>query len=364
MRSKIPLNSRDNLSIAYTPGVAQPCLEIAQHPEEVWNLTPKSHLVAVVSDGSAVLGLGNIGAHASIPVMEGKAIIFKELGGIDAVPIALNTQEVNEIVAAVKAIAPVFGGINLEDIAAPKCFEIEERLRAELDIPVMHDDQHGTAITVLAGVLNALKVVGKSISTTKVLINGSGAAGLATAWLLLHAGCQQLVVVDSKGILADGRPEMNVYKTRLAQKINPAGMTGNLSEALIGADVFIGVSKAGVLKPEMLRGMAEHPVIIAMANPVPEIMPDLARTAGAAVIATGRSDFPNQVNNALVFPGIFKGALQVRLKDFTPELKVAVAKALAGMIPHPTPDEILPSPLNTHVAEVVAQAVVDYAKHN
>lgn len=362
VRSKIPVHSREDLSVAYTPGVGQPCLEIQKNPEEVWALTIKSHTVAVVTDGSAVLGLGNIGAAASIPVMEGKAVLFKELVGVDAFPIALNTQNVDEIVAAVKAIAPVFGGINLEDISAPRCFEIEDRLRAELDIPVMHDDQHGTAMAVLAGLLNALKVVGKSISTVKVVINGAGAAGTAIAKLLHHAGCPEIAVVDTKGMIALGRPDMNEQKNTLAKLINPSHQTGSLTEALKNADAFIGVSKAKLLTGEMVKTMAPRSIIIAMANPVPEIMPDEALAAGAAVVATGRSDFPNQVNNALIFPGIFKGALQVRLRDFTPELKVAVAQALANMIPQPTATNILPSPLDRTVAEVVAQAVVTFSR--
>lgn len=362
IKSKIPVQSRDDLSLAYTPGVAQPCLEIQKNPEEVWALTLKSHTVAVVTDGSAVLGLGNIGAAAGIPVMEGKAVLFKELAGVDAFPIALATQNVDEIVAAVKAIAPVFGGINLEDISAPRCFEVERRLREELDIPVMHDDQHGTAMAVLAGVLNALKVTGRSISTVKVVINGSGAAGIAVAWLLQHAGCQQISVVDTKGVIAAGRPDMNEYKTKLAEVINPTHTTGSLAQALVGADVFIGVSKPGLLTGDMVKTMAPKSIIFAMANPTPEIMPDEALAAGAAVVATGRSDFPNQVNNALIFPGIFKGALEVRLRDFTPELKVAVAHAVANMIPNPTADHILPSPLDRQVAEAVAQAVITFSK--
>lgn len=362
VKSKIPVHTREDLSVAYTPGVGHPCLEIQKNPEEVWALTIKSHTVAVVSDGSAVLGLGNIGAAASIPVMEGKAVLFKELAGVDAFPIALNTQNVDEIVAAVKAIAPVFGGINLEDISAPRCFEIEDRLRAELDIPVMHDDQHGTAMAVLAGLLNALKVVGKSISTVKVVINGAGAAGTAVAKLLHHAGCPEIAVVDTKGIIALGRTDMNEQKNTLAKLINPSHQTGSLTEALKNADAFIGVSKAKLLTAEMVKTMAPRSIIIAMANPVPEIMPDEALAAGAAVVATGRSDFPNQVNNALIFPGIFKGALQVCLRDFTPELKVAVAQALANMIPNPTATNILPSPLDLTVAEVVAQAVVTFSR--
>jgi len=362
LKSKVPVLTRDDLSLAYTPGVAQPCLEINKNPEEVWNLTLKSHTVAVVTDGSAVLGLGNIGAAAGIPVMEGKAVLFKELAGVDAFPIALNTQNVEEIIAAVKAIAPVFGGINLEDISAPRCFEIEDRLRAELDIPVMHDDQHGTAMAVLAGLLNALKVTGRSISTVKVIINGAGAAGIAVAKLLLTAGCQHISIVDTKGMIAVGRPDMNEHKTKLATLINPEAKTGSLAEALVGTDVFIGLSKPGLLTGEMVKTMAPQAIIFAMANPTPEIMPDEAIAAGAAVVATGRSDFPNQVNNALIFPGIFKGALQVRLRDFTPELKVAVAQAVAGMIPNPTAQNILPSPLDRTVAETVSQAVIAFTR--
>lgn len=361
LRSKVPVLTRDDLSLAYTPGVAQPCLEINKNPEEVWNLTLKSHTVAVVTDGSAVLGLGNIGAAAGIPVMEGKAVLFKELAGVDAFPIALNTQNVDEIVAAVKAIAPVFGGINLEDISAPRCFEVEDRLRAELDIPVMHDDQHGTAMAVLAGLLNALKVTGRSISTVKVIINGSGAAGIAVAWLLHAAGCLNISVLDTKGVIAAGRPDMNEHKTKLAEVINPEARTAALAEALQGTDVFIGLSKPGLLTGDMIKTMAPQAIIFAMANPTPEIMPDEALAAGAAVVATGRSDFPNQVNNALIFPGIFKGALEIRLRDFTPELKVAVAQAVANMIANPTAGNILPSPLDRAVAETVAQAVITFS---
>lgn len=362
--SNVPVQTREDLSVAYTPGVAQPCIEIDKNPERVWDLTIKGRTVAVITDGSAILGLGNLGAKAAIPVMEGKALLFKELGGVDAFPIALNTQNVDEIVAAVKAIAPVFGGINLEDIAAPRCFEIEDRLRAELDIPVMHDDQHGTAMAVLAGLINALKVVGKSLDSVRVVISGAGAAGSATAWLLQHADCKQILLVDTKGVLAIGRADMNEHKNRLAAALNPDGFTGSIADAIAGADVFIGVSKAGIVTQDMVRSMAPKAIIIAMANPTPEIMPDEALAGGAAVVATGRSDFPNQVNNALIFPGIFKGALQVRIRDFTPALKVAVANAVARMIPNPTADNILPSPLDRNVATVVAQAVIDFSKRS
>jgi malate dehydrogenase (oxaloacetate-decarboxylating) len=353
----VPLDTRDDLATAYTPGVAQPCLEIAKDKNLVWDLTIKGHSVAVVTDGSAVLGLGNIGAEAALPVMEGKAILFKKFGGIDAYPICLATQDVEKIVETVKLIAPGFGGINLEDISAPRCFEVERRLIEELDIPVMHDDQHGTAVVVTAGLTNALKVVGKKIEDVSVVISGAGAGGMGVANLLLVAGVRHMTMLDSKGIIAVGREGMNVYKDEIATRINPNARTGTLADALRGADVFIGVSQPGIVTGDMVRSMAKGAIIFAMANPVPEIMPDEALAAGAAIVATGRSDFQNQVNNVLAFPGIFKGALEGRLRKITPTMRFAAAKALAGMVVEPTAEKILPSPLDPGVADVVSGAV-------
>ncbi|MBI5793501.1 NADP-dependent malic enzyme [Candidatus Uhrbacteria bacterium] len=357
IHSTFPLETREDLSVAYTPGVAQPCLEIAKDKNLAWDLTIKGHSVAVVTDGSAVLGLGNIGPEAGLPVMEGKAILFKHFANIDAYPICLDVHDVDGIVAAVKAIAPGFGGINLEDIAAPVCFEVERRLVEELDIPVMHDDQHGTGVVVTAGLMNALKVVGKKIDEVRVVISGAGAGGMGVTHLLFEAGVKQLTMVDSRGIIALGREGMNRYKDELAAKINPEGKTGSLANALKDADVFIGVSQPGVLISEMVKSMAKDPIIFALANPVPEIMPEIARVAGAAVVATGRSDFPNQVNNALAFPGIFKGALDGRIRKITSAMRLAAAVALAGMVQHPTSEEIMPSVLDKSVADVVAEAI-------
>jgi malate dehydrogenase (oxaloacetate-decarboxylating) len=352
--SKVPLRNKDDLSIAYTPGVAQPCLEIAKDPLLAYKYTCKSNLIAVVSDGSAVLGLGNIGGLAGLPVMEGKAILFKEFANVDAVPICLSTQQPEEIIATVKAIAPTFGGINLEDIKAPECFIVEERLKAELDIPVFHDDQHGTAVVVLAALLNAAKVMRREITELKVVINGAGAAGTAIAYLLLHSDIADIIVCDTKGIIGG---DMNEYKERLANATNPRQVTGTLVDALKGADVFIGVSKGGVLTKEMIMQMAEGPIIFALANPIPEIFPDEAKAAGVAIIGTGRSDFPNQINNVLAFPGIFRGALDIRAKKITEEMKVAAASAIAAMVQSPDAEKILPSPLERSVASAVASAV-------
>ena len=357
VESVVPIENRDDLSTAYTPGVAEPCRVIAADKERAWDLTIKGRTVAVVTDGSAVLGLGNIGPEAGLPVMEGKAVLFKRFAGVDAFPICLATQDVEKIIETVKYIAPGFGGINLEDIAAPACFEIERRLIEELDIPVMHDDQHGTAVVVLAGLLNALKVVGKKLEEVSVVISGAGAAGMGVTHLLFEAGLTKLIMIDSKGIIAPGREGMNSYKEELAGKINPAGRTGTLADALVGADVFIGVSQPGLVTPEMVRTMADKAIVFAMANPIPEIMPDEARAGGAMVIATGRSDFPNQVNNVLAFPGIFKGVLEGRLRRITPAMRVAASHALAACVPEPTADKILPSPFDPGVAEVVARAV-------
>ncbi|MFH0770426.1 MAG: malic enzyme-like NAD(P)-binding protein [Candidatus Peregrinibacteria bacterium] len=355
--SKMPLVTREDLAVAYTPGVAAPCLEIAKNPEDVYTYCIKGNAVAVVTDGSAVLGLGNIGALASIPVMEGKCALFKRFADIDAFPIALDTQDPDEIVRAVELIAPVFGGINLEDISAPRCIEIERRLQTSLSIPVFHDDQHGTAIVVLAGIINALKVVGKDPAQSSIVISGAGAAGSAVAKLLNHFGVGSIVLTDSKGIIHASRTDLDANKREIAAFTNMTGMAGTLSDALIGADVFIGVSKAGVLKPSMIRTMAKNPIVLAMANPTPEIMPDEAASAGAAIVATGRSDFPNQLNNALIFPGIFRGALDSRASSITTEMKLAAAKALASLVPSPSADKIIPSIFEEGVMLSIAEAV-------
>lgn len=355
--STVPLETVDDLSVAYTPGVAAPCLAIAEDVSLAHDLTIKGRTVAVVTDGSSVLGLGNIGAEAALPVMEGKAALIKQFSGMNAFPICLRTQEVDEIIEVVKQISPTFGAINLEDISAPRCFEIEERLIEELDIPVMHDDQHGTAIVILAALTNALKVVEKKIEEVSIVISGAGAAGIATANLLLDAGVKKMALVDSRGIISEGRERMNPYKTRLAVRINPEKKTGSIAAALNGADVFIGVSRAGIVSKEMVASMAEKAIVFAMANPDPEIMPDEAKAAGAMVVATGRSDFPNQVNNVLVFPGMFKGALEGGVKKFTKEMRLEVANVISQMVPEPTAENIIPSPLAPNVAEVVAKAV-------
>src|SRR3989338_4103213 len=318
VESVIPIENKDDLSTAYTPGVAEPCRVIAADKERAWDLTIKGRTVAVVTDGSAVLGLGNIGPEAGLPVMEGKAILFKRFAGVDAFPICLATQDVDEIVETVKRIAPGFGGINLEDIAAPACFEVERRLIEELDIPVMHDDQHGTAVVVLAGLLNALEVVEKKMEDVSVVISGAGAGGMGIAHLLFEAGLKHVVMLDSKGIIASGREGMNIYKEELAARINPQGRTGTLGDALQGVDVFIGVSQPNLVTRQMVQTMASKAIIFALANPIPEIMPQEALAGGALVVATGRSDFPNQVNNVLAFPGIFKGVLDGGLKKITP----------------------------------------------
>ncbi|MBI4435500.1 NADP-dependent malic enzyme [Candidatus Uhrbacteria bacterium] len=357
VESVVAIENKDDLSTAYTPGVAEPCRVIAADKERAWDLTIKGRTVAVVTDGSAVLGLGNIGPEAGLPVMEGKAILFKRFAGIDAFPICLATQDVDEIVETVKRIAPGFGGINLEDIAAPACFEVERRLIEELDIPVMHDDQHGTAVVVLAGLLNALKVVGKKLEDVSVVISGAGAGGMGITHLLFEAGMTRLAMIDSKGIIAQGREGMNSYKEKLAARINPEGRTGSLADALVGADVFIGVSQPGLVTADMVRTMAQKAIVFAMANPIPEIMPEIASAGGAAIVATGRSDFPNQVNNVLAFPGIFKGALEGRIRRITPAMRVAAAHALAKLVPEPTSEKIMPSPFEPGLADVVAEAV-------
>ncbi len=358
--SKLPLETQDDLAIAYTPGVAAPCEAIVKDPELAYALTMKGNSVAVVSDGSSVLGLGNIGPMAGLPVMEGKAVLYKKYANIDAVPIVLASQKADDIVQAVKMIAPTFGGIHLEDIAAPVCFEVERRLIEELDIPVMHDDQHATAIVVLAGLMNALKVVGKKIEEVGVVINGVGAAGIAIALLLAEAGVTKMKMVDSRGIIANGREGMNPEKDSLARRINPEGVTGTLADALRDADVFIGVSKPSLVTQDMVKTMAPGAIIFAMANPTPEIMPDEAKAAGAAVVATGRSDFPNQVNNVLVYPGLFRGLLDARMRVLTPNMKLVLAEALSSVVDHPTADKILPLIVDANPAERLAQSLRDY----
>ena len=357
--SKSPVKSREDLSIAYTPGVAEPCKVIAEDKEAAYKYTMKANTVAVVSDGSAVLGLGNIGPHAAMPVMEGKAVLFKEFGGVNAVPICLDTQDTEEIIKAVTWLAPGFGGINLEDISAPRCFEIEERLKATLDIPVFHDDQHGTAIVVLAGIINALKVVKKEKEACKVVINGAGSAGVAIAKLLLNYGFKTILLCDTKGIINKSNPNLNWIKKEMAEVTNPNNETGVLADAVKGADIFVGVSAPGVLTPEMVKTMNQDAIIFALANPVPEIMPDIAKEAGARVVGTGRSDFPNQVNNVVAFPGIFKGALEGRAPQITEEMKLAAALALADLVPEDklNEDNIMPEAFDPQVADVVAAAV-------
>lgn len=353
---KSSLVGKSDLSLAYTPGVAEVSKELAAHPERARELSLKSNTVAVVSDGSAVLGLGNIGAYGAIPVMEGKAALFKKFGNVDAFPICLQTQDPDEIVAIVKNLAPVFGGINLEDIAAPKCFEIERRLIEELDIPVMHDDQHGTAVVVLAALMNALKVVGKS-KDVRILVNGAGAAGTAVVNMLLRYGFSDVVVCDSQGAIALSRTDLNPEKREVAQKTNPQQEVGNVHEVLKGKDVFIGLSKGNLLTAEDVREMASGAIVFAMANPIPEIFPDEAKRGGASVAATGRSDFPNQINNVLAFPGIFRGALDAGIRRLTPEMLVAAAERLAGVVEHPTAEMILPDPFDPKVSTAVASAI-------
>lgn len=355
--SKVPLTNREELSLAYTPGVAEASREIGRDESLVYDYTIKGNTVAIVSDGSAILGLGNLGAHAAIPVMEGKAAIFKEFAGIDAFPICVNTQDVEEIIALVKNIAPVFGGINLEDISAPRCFEIEERLRAELPIPVMHDDQHGTATVVLAGLINSLKLRGSKKEDARVVMSGAGAAGTAITKLLLEYGFKNFIICDTKGAIYEGRGDLNSEKESLARITNRGNKAGTLADVLHGADIFIGVSKGGLLTTEMVRTMAEKPIIFALANPIPEIMPDIAKDAGAFVVATGRSDFPNQINNSLAFPGIFRGALDHRIKQFNEQMFIRAAEALAGHVKDLKPDQVLPSMFDKEIVEVVKEAI-------
>ena len=357
--SKSPVNSREALAIAYTPGVAEPCKVIAADTEAAYRYTMKANTVAVVSDGSAVLGLGNIGPHAAMPVMEGKAVLFKEFGGVNAVPICLDTQDTEEIIKAVTWLAPGFGGINLEDISAPRCFEIEERLNEILDIPVFHDDQHGTAIVVLAGIINALKVTGKRKEDCRVVVNGAGSAGIAITKLLLTYGFPKIILCDKVGILSKTTPGLNWMQQKMTQVTNLNGETGSLADALKGADIFIGVSAPNIVSQEMVASMNRDAILFAMANPVPEIMPDAAKAAGARVVGTGRSDFPNQVNNVVAFPGIFRGALEGRASRITEEMKLAAAEAIAGLVPRDElcEDNIMPEAFNPKVAELVAAAV-------
>lgn len=362
--SRASVGSAEELSLAYTPGVAAPCLAIKDNPDDAYALTRKWNSVAVVTDGSAVLGLGNIGALAGMPVMEGKCVLFREFAGIDAVPVCLATQDTEEIIATVKNIAPTYGGINLEDISAPRCFEIERRLKEIVDIPVFHDDQHGTAVVLAAALINALKVVKKDLSTARIVINGAGSAGVAITEFLLSLGGRDIVVCDRAGVLERHSEAFNEVQRELAARTNPRGVKGTLSDAVKGADVFIGASVKDVLKPDDVRAMAKDAVVFAMANPSPEIMPDLAKAAGARVVATGRSDYPNQINNVLAFPGIFRGALDARAKDITEEMQIAAARAIAGLVADDELNEeyILPRAFDRRIAPAVAAAVAACAK--
>lgn len=363
VKNKVSMENNKDLSLAYTPGVAEPCRKIHQDTDAVFTYTSRGNMVAVVTDGTAVLGLGDIGPEAALPVMEGKAVLFKVFAGVDAFPICLATKDPDEIVRTVKILEPTFGGINLEDISAPRCFEIEERLKTELNIPVFHDDQHGTAIVVLAGLLNALKIVGKNIDKIKVVINGSGSAGIAISRLLLDAGLKNVIMCDIPGTIYQGADWLNPAQAEMAVLTNPDKIRGTLSSAISGADVFIGVSAAGVLNQDMVAAMAERPIVFAMANPVPEIMPEEAKAAGAYIIATGRSDYPNQINNVLAFPGIFRGALDVRATEITNSMKLAAARAIANLLSEEelSQDFIIPQPFDKRVAPAVAGAVAEVA---
>lgn len=356
---KCRVKSREDLAIAYTPGVAEPCKAIAENKENVYQYTIKSNTVAVISDGSAVLGLGNIGAEAAMPVMEGKAVLFKEFGGVNAFPICLDTQDTEEIIRTIVNIAPAFGGINLEDISAPRCFEIESRLKELLNIPVFHDDQHGTAIVVLSGIINALKVTGKKKEECRIVVNGAGSAGIAISKLLLRYGFKHLILCDKSGILNRQTPDLNWMQKEMMEVTNLEGKEGSLADAFVGADIFVGVSAPGIVSGEMVASMNRDSILFAMANPVPEIMPDLAKKAGAKVVGTGRSDFPNQVNNVVAFPGIFKGALEGRASQITEEMKLAAALAIASLVPENklSEDNIMPEAFDSRVADVVSEAV-------
>ena len=362
--SKCTIRTREDLALAYTPGVAEPCKLIAKDKELAYKYTIKANTVAVVSDGSAVLGLGNIGPYAAMPVMEGKAVLFKEFGNVNAVPICLDTQDTEEIIKTVVNIAPAFGGINLEDISAPRCFEIETRLKEILDIPVFHDDQHGTAIVVLAGIINALKVTGKRKEECRVVVNGAGSAGVAITKLLLTYGFSNIIMCDKSGILSKNSPDLNWMQKQMVEVTNLGGESGTLADALKGADIFVGVSAPGIVSEEMVASMNKDAILFAMANPVPEIMPDLAKAAGAKVVGTGRSDFPNQVNNVVAFPGIFKGALEGRATQITEEMKLAAANAIAGLVADEELNEnnILPEAFDPRVADVVSHAVMDHIR--
>ena len=362
--SKVPIETMEDLSIAYTPGVAAVCMEIANNKESVYTYTTKKNLVAVVTDGSAVLGLGNIGPEAAVPVMEGKAALFKRFGNVDAVPISLNTQDVEEIISHVAAIAPSFGGINLEDISAPRCFEIERRLKEMLDIPVFHDDQHGTAIIVLAALYNSLRLTGKKIDEIQVVVNGGGAAGIAISQMFLSAGIKNLMVVDRTGIISETDPELAERHVEISKVTNRSFRSGTLEDAVVGMDVFVGVSAPGVLKKEWIATMNEKPVIFAMANPTPEIFPDEAKAGGAYIVGTGRSDFPNQINNVLAFPGIFRGALDARAKDITIEMQLAAARGIASIVSDEelNVDYIMPDVFTPGVADIVAASVMNAVK--
>ena len=364
IKSKIKIETRDDLSVAYTPGVAEPCRKIHANKEEVYKYTSKGNLIAVVTDGTAVLGLGDIGPEAAMPVMEGKAILFKEFGNVDAIPILLNTKDVDEIVETIVRISPTFGGINLEDISAPRCFEIERRLKEQLDIPVFHDDQHGTAVVVCAGLINALKIVGKKFEDIKVVCNGGGAAGGAIVKMLIGLGVSNILMLDRKGIIYRGSPNNNWSKEELAQLTNNDNIQGTLKDAMVGADVFIGVSAANVVDVDMVKSMNKDAIIFAMANPTPEILPDLAKEGGARVIGTGRSDFPNQINNVSAFPGIFRGTLNVRASDINNEMNIAAAYAIANMVKDEElkEDYIIPDALNKETADAVAKAVEKAAR--
>ncbi|HKM04817.1 MAG TPA: NADP-dependent malic enzyme [Lachnospiraceae bacterium] len=362
--SKIPVKSREDLSLAYTPGVAEPCKAIAKDKEAAYKYTMKANTIAVISDGSAVLGLGNIGPYAAMPVMEGKAVLFKEFAGVNAVPICLDTQDTEEIIKTITYLAPSYGGINLEDISAPRCFEIEDRLKKVLDIPVFHDDQHGTAIVVLAGIINSLKVVNKKKEECKVVVNGAGSAGVAITKLLLTYGFPNIIMCDKMGIVSKTTPGLNWMQQKMTEITNPNNETGSLADALKKADIFVGVSAPNIVTSEMVASMNKDAIIFAMANPVPEIMPDVAKAAGARVVGTGRSDFPNQVNNVVAFPGIFKGALEGRATEITEEMKLAAALAIAGLVSTEelNEDNIMPEAFNPQVADVVANAVKSHIK--
>lgn len=361
--SKVPVTNKQELSLAYTPGVAEPCLAIQKDVDKSFELTRRWNLVAVVTDGTAVLGLGDIGPEAGMPVMEGKCVLFKSFADVDAFPLCIRSKDVDEIVNTIKLISGSFGGINLEDISAPRCFEIERRLKAECDIPIFHDDQHGTAVVTLAAMINALKIVKKDIRDIEVVINGSGAAGIAVTRLLMAMGLKKVILCDTKGAIYEGRENLNAEKAEMAKISNFEKKKGSLKDVIVGADVFIGLSVAGVLTQDMVRSMARDPIIFAMANPTPEIMPDEAKEAGAVVVGTGRSDFPNQINNVLAFPGIFRGALDVRARDINDEMKIAAAQAIAGLISDEelSPDYVIPAPFDPRVAKAVAKAVAEAA---